>query len=61
MSVIPSDVAYYGSLYDPAYDGAATLNGAAAVCWMPRRTAAAKSVSPGQESTAIAARSVMVP
>jgi hypothetical protein len=28
MSVIPSDIAYYGSLYDPAYDGAATLNGA---------------------------------
>ncbi len=28
MSAIPSDVFYYGSLYDPAYDGAATLNGA---------------------------------
>ncbi len=29
-SVIPSDVAYYSSLLDPAYDGAATLNGAIA-------------------------------
>lgn len=28
MSVVPSDIFYYGSLYDPAYDGAATLNGA---------------------------------
>ncbi len=28
MSVIPSDIAYYGSLCMPAYDGAATLNGA---------------------------------
>src|SRR4051812_42146576 len=28
MSVIPSDIACYGSLCMPAYDGAATLNGA---------------------------------
>src|SRR3954467_12561714 len=28
MSVVPSDITVYGSLYDPAYDGAATLNGA---------------------------------
>lgn len=30
MSVLPTDVAVYGSYYDPAYDGAATLNGAIA-------------------------------
>lgn len=28
MSVLPSDIAYYGSLLMPQYDGAATLNGA---------------------------------
>ncbi len=28
MSVLPSDISYYGSLCMPAYDGAATLNGA---------------------------------
>lgn len=30
MSVIPSDITVYDSLYAPAYDGAATLNGAIA-------------------------------
>lgn len=30
MSVLPSDIAYYASLLDPAYDGVATLNGAIA-------------------------------
>lgn len=28
MSVLPSDIAIYDSMYSPAYDGAATLNGA---------------------------------
>src|SRR5579864_9238328 len=28
MSVVPSDIGTYGSLYMPAFDGAATLNGA---------------------------------
>lgn len=28
MSVLPSDIVYYGSMYDPAFDGATTLNGA---------------------------------
>lgn len=30
MSVLPSDVRYYGSLCDPSYDGSTTLNGAVA-------------------------------
>lgn len=30
MSVLPSDIFYYGSWYDPAFDGASTLNGAIA-------------------------------
>ena len=28
MSVLPTDIAYYNSLLNPAFDGAATLNGA---------------------------------
>ena len=28
MSVLPSDLSYYSAFYNPAYDGAATLNGA---------------------------------
>src|SRR5450432_565045 len=39
---------------------AANLNGPAAISWMPRRAVPTGSVSPGQVSTAIAARSAMV-
>lgn len=51
MSVLPSDVRYYGCLHDPAYDGSTTLNGAISSTGATSVTIASASTFPPSTSS----------